>query len=423
MSVTHKTVIGLNLKNHLKAVAASLVAAVALTLPYIHVSGEKKSIPGAIVQLLSGSEPTAFIWLLVGAAIFTAVSAALSLIGMVKMSKPLACIWQAAQALSLIFLGLLMFSTRMMLKEAGITDNFLNKDLGAGYWLAFVSSFAALVLVMKVTKTNVGYIALTILGVIWLFPILWIVLTAFRAEQGYYVGYFIPKGFTLDNFKNLFTNQSVLPFAKWWLNTLVVAACSCVINTLIILATSYVLSRTRFAGRKAFMNILMIIGMFPGFMSLIAVYNILKGIGLNQSLMALIVVGAAGAAMGYHVSKGFFDTIPKAIDVAAIIDGASRLQIFIHVTLPLAKSIIVYTVLGSFLATWSDYIFPSMLFGDKQSSYTVAVGLYWLTDFKRIDTYYTQFAAGAVIVALPIVILFIWLQRFYVEGLSGSVKG
>ncbi|WP_022779907.1 MULTISPECIES: sugar ABC transporter permease [unclassified Butyrivibrio] len=423
MSVTHKTVIGLNLKNHLKAVAASLVAAVALTLPYIHVSGEKKSIPGAIVQLLSGSESTAFIWLLVGAAIFTAVSAALSLIGMVKMSKPLACIWQAAQALSLIFLGLLMFSTRMMLKEAGITDNFLNKDLGAGYWLAFVSSFAALVLVMKVTKTNVGYIALTILGVIWLFPILWIVLTAFRAEQGYYVGYFIPKGFTLDNFKNLFTNQSVLPFAKWWLNTLIVAACSCVINTLIILATSYVLSRTRFAGRKAFMNILMIIGMFPGFMSLIAVYNILKGIGLNQSLMALIVVGAAGAAMGYHVSKGFFDTIPKAIDEAAIIDGASRLQIFIHVTLPLAKSIIVYTVLGSFLATWSDYIFPSMLFGDKQSSYTVAVGLYWLTDFKRIDTYYTQFAAGAVIVALPIVILFIWLQRFYVEGLSGSVKG
>lgn len=423
MSVTHKTVIGLNLKNHLKAVAASLVAAVALTLPYIHVSGEKKSIPGAIVQLLSGSESTAFIWLLVGAAIFTAVSAALSLIGMVKMSKPLAYIWQAAQALSLIFLGLLMFSTRMMLKEAGITDNFLNKDLGAGYWLALVSSFAALVLVMKVTKTNVGYIALTILGVIWLFPILWIVLTAFRAEQGYYVGYFIPKGFTLDNFKNLFTNQSVLPFAKWWLNTLIVAACSCVINTLIILATSYVLSRTRFAGRKAFMNILMIIGMFPGFMSLIAVYNILKGIGLNQSLMALIVVGAAGAAMGYHVSKGFFDTIPKAIDEAAIIDGASRLQIFIHVTLPLAKSIIVYTVLGSFLATWSDYIFPSMLFGDKQSSYTVAVGLYWLTDFKRIDTYYTQFAAGAVIVALPIVILFIWLQRFYVEGLSGSVKG
>ncbi len=127
--------------------------------------------------------------------------------------------------------------------------------------------------------------------------------------------------------------------------------------------------------------------------------------------------------MGYHVTKGFFDTIPKAIDEAAIIDGATRFQIFTHITLPLSKPIIVYTVLGSFLASWSDYIFPSMLFGDKQSSYTVAVGLYWLTDFRRIDRYYTQFAAGAVIVAVPIVILFIWLQRYYVEGLSGSVKG
>ena len=423
MNNNHKTVIGLNLKNHLKAVAASILALVALNLPYIKTSEGTLSFPGVLIQILSGDTSTAFIWLLLGAICFTAVSAVLAVIGYVKTNKTLVFTWQVFQALSLIFVGLLMFSTRMMLKAAGITGNFLNRDLGFGYWITFIAAFAALVLVMNVTKTNVGYIALTVLGVIWLFPILWILLTAFRAEQGYYVGYFIPHGFTLDNFKNLFTNQSVLPFAKWWLNTLIVAACSCVINTLIVLATSYVLSRTRFAGRKGFMNILMIIGMFPGFMSLIAVYNILKGIGLNQSLMALIVVGAAGAAMGYHVSKGFFDTIPKAIDEAAIIDGASRLQIFLHVTLPLSKSIIVYTVLGSFLGAWSDYIFPSMLFGDKQSSYTVAVGLFWLTDFKRIDTYYTQFAAGAVIVALPIVILFIWLQRFYVEGLSGSVKG
>ena len=423
MGRLNRTVIGLNLKHMLRAVIASLVAFAALFLPYVQLTDESMSIVKVSLNILSnpgGGKVNIFI---LGAAVFTIVSVILAIISMVKTTKPLVYTWQVFQALSIAFIGLLMFSTRALLKANGIFDNFLNKNLGFGYWIAFVASFAALVFVMNVTKTNVGYIALTVLGVIWLFPILWIVLTAFRAEQGYYVGYFIPKGFTLDNFKNLFTNQSVLPFAKWWLNTLIVAACSCVINTMIVLATSYVLSRTRFAGRKGFMNILMIIGMFPGFMSLIAVYNILKGIGLNQSLMALIVVGAAGAAMGYHVSKGFFDTIPKAIDEAAIIDGASRLQIFIHVTLPLAKSIIVYTVLGSFLGAWSDYIFPSMLFGDKQSSYTVAVGLFWLTDFKRIDTYYTQFAAGAVIVAVPIVILFIWLQRFYVEGLSGSVKG
>ncbi len=419
----NKTVIGLNLKNHLKGVIVSFVAFIALFLPYMNLEGGKKSVAGVALSLLgSGSFSGSYLFVY-GTLIFTVAAAVLAVISLPVTNEKTVKAWQAFQALATIFAGLLMFSTRTMGKASGIAVNFLNKDLSFGYWLLFIASFAALVLVMNVTKTNVGYIVLSVLGVVWLFPILWIVLTAFRAEQGYYVGYFIPKGFTFNNFINLFTNNSVLPFAKWWLNTLIVAACSCVINTLIVLMTSYVLSRTRFAGRKAFMNILMIIGMFPGFMSLIAVYNILKGLGLNQSLMALIVVGAAGAAMGYHVSKGFFDTIPKAIDEAAIIDGASRLQIFIHVTLPLAKSIIVYTVLGSFLGAWSDYIFPSMLFGDKQSSYTVAVGLFWLTDFKRIDTYYTQFAAGAVIVAVPIVVLFIWLQRFYVEGLSGSVKG
>jgi arabinogalactan oligomer/maltooligosaccharide transport system permease protein len=135
------------------------------------------------------------------------------------------------------------------------------------------------------------------------------------------------------------------------------------------------------------------------------------------------VVSAAGAAMGYHICKGFFDTIPKALDEAAIIDGATRWQIFTRITIPLSKPIIIYTVLCNFLGAWSDYIFPSMLMGDKQASYTVAVGLKWMTDYRRIDTYYTQFAAGAVLVAVPIVILFIWLQKYYVEGLSGAVKG
>jgi arabinogalactan oligomer/maltooligosaccharide transport system permease protein len=417
-----KTVIGLNLEGHLQAVAASVLSFIALFLPFARLEDSSTSVFGLALNALA-KDISALYLILFGTVLFTTAAAAVGVISHVKTSVTVVKIQQHLQALAAAFWALMMFSTKAMLKAAGLAEGFLNRDLAFGYWIGLIFALAALVLVMRVTKTNVGYIALTVLGVIWLFPIIWIVLTAFRAEQGYYVGYFIPHGFTLDNFINLFTNQSVLPFGKWWINTMIVAVCSCVINTLIVLGTSYVLSRTRFAGRKAFMNILMIIGMFPGFMSLIAVYNILKGIGLNQSLLALIVVSAAGAAMGYHVSKGFFDTIPKAIDEAAIIDGASRLQIFVHVTLPLAKSIIVYTVLGSFLAAWSDYIFPSMLFGDKQSSYTVAVGLYWLTDFKRIDTYYTQFAAGAVIVAVPIVILFVWLQRFYVEGLSGSVKG
>ena len=121
--------------------------------------------------------------------------------------------------------------------------------------------------------------------------------------------------------------------------------------------------------------------------------------------------------------KGFFDTIPKALDEAAIIDGANRWQIFTKITIPLSKPIAIYTLLTTFLGVWSDYIFPSMLFGDNQKLYTVAIGLKWMTDARRVDYYYTQFAAGALLVALPIVILFICLQKYYVEGLSGSVKG
>ncbi len=418
-----KTVIGLNLKYFYRALLGAVVVFISLFLPYYNDGDFKISIASSIGRLsqANGLGGLGIVICLVFA--LSIASFVLAMIGRIHTSKTLVKAWQIVQIFDTIMWTVLLFAGKTIFENALLAKNFLNKNLSAGYWIGIIAAYFTLICIMRMTQTNVGYIVLTILGVIWLFPVLWIVLTSLRAEQGYYVGYFFPKSLTLDNFFKLFSNDSVIPFGRWWVNTLIVAACGCVINTLIILATSFTLSRTRFAGRKMFMNILMIIGMFPGFMSLIAVYNILKGIGLNQSLLALIVVGAAGAAMGYHVSKGFFDTIPKAIDEAAIIDGASKLQIFTHITLPLSKSIIVYTVLGNFLAAWSDYIFPSMLFGDKQSSYTVAVGLFWLTDFRRIDRYYTQFAAGAVIVAVPIVILFIWLQKFYVEGLSGSVKG
>jgi len=418
-----KTVIGLNLKYIYYAFGASVLTFLSIFLPFISRDDLKTNMLSLSLDVLGKENASGLKFVLVMAVVVSVIGLLMGIVSIIKTSKALVFAWQCVLVLETVLFTLGMFVTKTVTESAGLVSSFLNKDLSVGYFLGIVSAYAGLILVMKTTKTNIGYIALTILGIIWLFPVLWIVLTALRAEQGYYVGYFFPKKLTLDNFISLFRNDSVIPFAKWWLNTFIVAMCGCVINTLIVLSVSFVLSRTRFAGRKVFMNVLMIIGMFPGFMSLIAVYNILKGIGLNQSLLALIVVGAAGAAMGYHVSKGFFDTIPKAIDEAAIIDGASRLQIFTRITLPLSKSIIVYTVLGSFLGAWSDYIFPSMLFGDKQSSYTVAVGLFWLTDFRRIDRYYTQFAAGAVIVAIPIVILFIWLQRFYVEGLSGSVKG
>lgn len=419
-----KTVIGLNFKYFKVAAAAGILSLASLILPFVSVGGERMLGIGILTRLINAGELGGMGIILLADIVAAAAVIFFAVLSFVKPSVGMTRAWVFAEAVQASCLVVLMFGTKSMVDGTGILpDAFLVKNFGIGYWIGLVVAFVGLVAVMKTAKMNPGYIVLVILSVVWLFPILWIVLTSFRAEQGYYVGYFIPKGFTLDNYLNLFAAESVIPFARWWINTFVVAIVCCVLNTIIILATAYVLSRTRFAGRVTIMKIMMIIGMFPGFMSMIAVYNILKGIGLAQSLVALIVIGVASAAMGYQVCKGFFDTMPKSLDEAAIIDGATRFQIFSRIIVPLAKPMIIYTMLTSFMGPWSDFIFPSMLLGDKQASYTVAVGLKWMTDFKRIEAYYTQFAAGSIMVAVPIVILFIFLQKYYVEGLSGAVKG
>ncbi|WP_242826943.1 sugar ABC transporter permease [Butyrivibrio sp. MC2013] len=399
------------------ALAGAGVTALSLFMPYA--SDDNGSFN--VLRLLSGSGVLpvfAGLLLVGGLGCF-----AMALVNAFKPSYALSRVQVAFAVLTAVISSLLLFGSKALLEGSGLVSGFMVKDFGFGFWLMLLSSYVSLVLSMNFAKISAGYIVLTWLSIIWLFPIVWIILTAFRAESGYYVGYFIPKGFTLDNFTKLFSRTSVVPFGKWWLNTFIVAIFSCIFTTTIILMTSYVLSRCRFSWRQPLMRVMLVIGMFPGFMSMIAVYNILKGLGLTQSLAALVIVNVAGAAMGYYICKGFMDTISKSLDEAAIIDGATRLQIFTRITIPLARPIIIYTILTSFMGPWGDYIFPSMLLGDKQESYTVAIGLKWMTDFRRIDAYYTQFAAGAVLVSIPIVILFIALQKFYVEGLSGAVKG
>lgn len=419
-----KTIIGVNLKYRKMSIAAAILFVAGMFLPYVN--RENGSFGGmALAVRLAGEQKLSGMACVLPAAIaFAVISLGLGIYMCVRPSVIGSKVWVAVQAAGTAAMSILLFASKSFLDGSGILgESFLVKNFGYGYWIALVAAFVCLYFSMKMAKVNTGYIVLAILSIIWLFPILWIILTAFRAESGYYVAYFFPKHLSFGNFASLFKATSPIPFAKWWLNTFVVAIATCICSTLIILATSYVLSRTRFAARKGLMKFMLIIGMFPGFMSMIAVYNILKGLGLAQTLVALVVVSAAGSAMGYYICKGFFDTIPKALDEAAIIDGCTRWQIFTKITIPLSKPIIVYTVLTSFLGPWTDYIFPSMVLGDKQASYTVALGLKWMTDFKRIDTYYTQFAAGALLVSLPIVILFIFLQKYYVEGLSGAVKG
>ena len=268
------------------------------------------------------------------------------------------------------------------------------------------------------------YVILSVCAVIWVMPLLWLVMTSFRGETSVYIPYIIPKEWTFDNYIKLFTDTSVINYPRWFLNTFVVAICSCIISTISVLMVSYAFSRLRFKSRKKFLNVGMILGMFPGFMTMIAVYYLLKAMGLTQNLVALIIVYSAGAALGYFIAKGFFDTIPRALDEAATIDGATKNQIFWKIILPMSKPIVVYTVLTSFTGPWADFILARIIMGDSIDNYTIALGLWTMVDKQYINSYFLNFCAGAVVIAIPITILFLKMQKYYVEGVTGgTVKG
>lgn len=269
------------------------------------------------------------------------------------------------------------------------------------------------------------YTMLTILGILWVLPIAYLVYTAFRETPTTgIINSLFPEGLRLGvgNFARLFKDTM---FSKWLANTLLVSVSSCLLTTLFILMVSYALSRLRFKLRKPIMNVLLVLGMFPGFMSMIAVYFILKAMGLTNSLLALVLVYSGSAALSYYICKGFFDTIPKSLEEAAVLDGANQPIVFIKIILPMAKPIIVYTVLTSFIAPWCDFIFVNTIISDRDK-YTVSLGLYKMINAEKnsFNDNFTVFCAGSLVVGGIIVTLFMGMQRYYVEGItSGAVKG
>lgn len=273
----------------------------------------------------------------------------------------------------------------------------------------------------------VSHAVLVIISIIWLLPFFGIVLQSFRSyatEYGGMVDYLIPKTFSLDNYKWLFSDDS--KFFRWYGNTLIIAFFIAIGQTCMVLMVAYTLSRMRFNGRELWMRVCLILGMFPGFLTMICLYFLLKTFGLTQegAVPGLILIGIASSGMLYYVCKGFFDTIPKSLDEAARIDGASRARIFFTLTIPLSKPIIIYTALTAFMAPWCDYIFASYVAFGKENSYNVAVALYRWMNTNDFQGYYTRFCAGGVLIAVPVTILFICLQKYYVEGVTGgAVKG
>ena len=279
------------------------------------------------------------------------------------------------------------------------------------------------------TGNIIAYVALILISIVWLFPFFGLIMQSFRSydpavEYGGMVDYLIPKTFSLDNYRFLFSGET--NFLLWYKNTLIIAICVSIGQTIVILCVSYALSRMRFKLRTLLMRFWLVLGMFPGFLTMICLYFLLKQLGLTQAgaVPGLILVSIASSGMGYYVCKGYFDTLPVALDEAARIDGASRAKIFFILTIPLAKPIIIYTALVAFMAPWCDFVFASYIAFGHDKSYNVAVALQrwiWTNDYQG---YFTRFCAGGILIAIPVTVLFLFLQKYYVEGVTGgAVKG
>ena len=278
----------------------------------------------------------------------------------------------------------------------------------------------------RLTADIITYIFLAVMCVVWLLPFFWVIMQSFRDGTGQFISTFLPEAYTLNNYKALFTDFYVINFPRMFLNTFFIACCSCVISTFFVLAVSYCLSRVKWKMRKPYMNMAMVITLFPGFMSMVAVYFILKALGMTEGdkiYLSLIICYSSGAGVGFHVMKGYMDTIPKALDEAAMIDGCTRWQVFTRITLPLCKPMIVYQVITSFMGPWMDFVFAKVIAGAKSQYWTVSIGLFNMLEKEYVDVWFVRFCAGAVLVSIPIAILYLLTQKMYQEAMSGAVKG
>lgn len=269
----------------------------------------------------------------------------------------------------------------------------------------------------------VVYLILITITVVWLFPFFGIVMESFKVDTRAMDGNLFPNEFGFDNYVRLFKETD---FLKWFKNTAIMGLATAFFQTFFVLAMSYTLSRLRFNGRKTLMNIMLILGMFPGFLTMILIYKVFSDLGLTMEMapVGLIIVYCASSGMGYYISKGFFDTIPKTLDEAARVDGATRWEVFYKVIMPLSGSIIIYTILMGFMAPWGDFMLASYIIHENSAGMSVAVGMYeWLSK-TNMNTHYTMFCAAGVVVAVPVTTVFLCLQKYYVEGVTGgAVKG
>ena len=275
-------------------------------------------------------------------------------------------------------------------------------------------------------KTLLHNLLLAFLAFVWLVPIVWLVVTSFSAYTGMNTSTFFPKEWSLAQYKNLlFSADSVAQFPQWFANTFVVACFNCVISTCFVLMVAYAFSCCRFKSRRLLQNLSVTVNLFPGVLAMIAVYFVLRYLNLTNSYAGLIMVYAGSSGLGYLICKGFFDTVPASLREAAKLDGASEARIFLQVVIPMSRPILVYTIINSFMMPWTDFVMAKMILNSGVSSdWTVAIGLYNMLSRTLVNNYFALFCAGGVLVSIPISVLFVIMQKFYVEGItSGADKG
>ena len=280
----------------------------------------------------------------------------------------------------------------------------------------------------RITMDIIVHVFLSIVAIVWVLPFIYLIGQSLRNTgfNGLDTSHFFPTKLGFQNFVRLFTETATVNFPRMFMNTFIVASCSCVIGSFFVLAVSYSLSRLQWKMRKPYMNMGMVITLFPGFMSMTATYFLLKAMGLTANgnpLLGLIICNVSGTGVGFHVMKGYMDTIPKALDEAAYLDGATKWQTYTRITLPLCKPMIVYQVITSFMGPWMDFVLAKMIAGANSKYYTVSIGLWNMLEKEYVYDWFTRFCAGAVLVSIPISILFIYTQKFYQEAMGGAVKG
>ncbi|MCE5527459.1 sugar ABC transporter permease [Staphylococcus pseudintermedius] len=274
----------------------------------------------------------------------------------------------------------------------------------------------------KVWKAIGIYGFIAFMFVVILYPLLWTFGISLNPGTTLYGAKMIPDNATFANYIYLLTDENS-QYLTWYKNTLLVASANALFSVIFVTLTSYAFSRYRFVGRKYGLITFLILQMFPVLMAMVAIYILLNTIGLLDSLLGLTLVYIGGSIpMNAFLVKGYFDTIPKELDESAKIDGASHMRIFFQIMLPLAKPILAVVALFNFMGPFIDFILPKILLRSPEK-YTLAVGLFNFINHQYANNF-TVFAAGAIMIALPISIVFLFLQKYLVSGLTaGATKG